>query len=750
MFARLFRLIHHRSDELLVTAVVLVGAAVYYVPGLMPLLNSQGFLVQNAESTQVYNDVRDHFARDEPSAIILMKHKDGLEVANPSFKSAVDDVVTQIKRQDGVEADKTFYDTGAGEFVSKDKRSTFATVSIRGEIPDQEVVAVKIRDQVKNDKLEIAFAGVALINHDISEQVGKDLAQAETISFILLGILLIIVFRGLVAALLPLLLGGFTVLVAMLGLRVLAEMTTIVEYALNVIILIGLGLAVDYSLLMVSRFREELVVQKGDASEALRVTMATAGRTIFFSGLTVIISLLALLLFPLDFLHSMGMGGALAVFVAMSGALVVLPAILRLLGRRVNWLSFGSARKMDQSAADGTDYIQTESVWHRTGQFFMRFPLVTVAVTLALFAFAVTPFLRVILATPDVKVLPPTSAVRQATERLQSDFSFNDNPIQVVYTTDYDTLTRPEAIGKLYDYTRELAKQPTVRDVQSIVNLPGQSLTKEQYQQFYQRLEMQPQPVREAVARLMDGKKALVNVSFTGDTLDSATQELVRDLRNVQHPNAGVTVGGYTAQLVDLVDALRTYIPYALGLIAVTLFVLLFLMLGSVVIPLLAMVQNVLSLGVSFGALVLIFQEGFLADLLHMNVVGSVDATQPILVFAVAFGLSMDYSVFLYGRIKEEYDKSGDTNAALLAGLQKTGGIITSAAILLFVVVAAFATSRISIMQQVGVGLGLAILVDAFVVRMVLVPATVKLFGRVNWWAPKWMKRLHHKIGLSE
>lgn len=216
------------------------------------------------------------------------------------------------------------------------------------------------------------------------------------------------------------------------------------------------------------------------------------------------------------------------------------------------------------------------------------------------------------------------------------------------------------------------------------------------------------------------------------------------------HPDANVEVGGFTAQLVDLLNALRTYIPYALALIATTLFILLFLMLGSVVIPLKAMVQNVLSLGASFGALVLIFQEGNLAGLLHMNVMGNIDATQPILIFAVAFGLSMDYSVFLYGRIKEEYDKSGNTDAALLAGLQKTGGIITSAAVLLFVVVAAFATSRISIMQQVGVGLGLAILVDAFVVRMVLVPATMKLLGRLNWWAPKWMKRLHHRIGLSE
>jgi trehalose monomycolate/heme transporter len=750
MFSRLYRLIHKRADELLVAAVVIVGASLYYLPGLMPLLASEGFLAKGAESTEVRADMRDKFARDEPSALVIVKHKDGLEAATPGFKTAMDDVVAQIKREAGVEAVQTFYSTGADQFVSKDKRSTFASISIRGEIPDQEKVAVKLRSNVKNDKLELAWAGVALINHDITEQIGKDLALAETISFSLLAILLIFVFRGFVAALLPLLLGGFTVLVALLVLRVLAEMTTIVEYALNVIILIGLGLAVDYSLLMVSRFREELIAKKGDSSEALRVTMQTAGRTIFFSGLTVIISLTALLLFPIDFLRSMGLGGGAAVFVAMIGALVVLPSILKLLGRRVNWLSFGSARQMEKSMQEGKAYEQKESIWRRGGQFFMHFPSITLVIALALFIFALTPFLHVKLASPDVKVLPASSSVRQTTERLQNDFAFSDNPIEVIYTTDYTNITQPEAVGKLYDYTREVAKLEGVRNVQSIVNLPGMDLTKDQYQQFYQRLDQQPQPVREAVQRLMDGKSTLVNIGYKHGTMTPEAQELVADVRGVQHPNAGVKAGGFTAELVDLLHTLAKYIPYALALIAITLFILLFLMLGSVVIPVQAMLQNVLSLGASFGALVLIFQDGHLANLLGMNVTGNVDATQPVLIFAVAFGLSMDYSVFLYGRIKEEYDRTGDTNTALLAGLQKTGGIITSAAILLFVVVAAFATSRISIMQQVGVGLGLAILVDAFIVRMVLVPATMKLLGKFNWWAPRWMKWVHRKIGFSD
>ena len=718
MFGRLFKIISHRADELLIVAAVLVGAAIFYTPSVMNKLESSGFTPEGAQSTQVRETLASTFAGDDPAVLVLLK-SESKTIESPEFKAAATSVIAQIKQQPGVTSAASYYDTQLADLVAKDQKGMLVLVGAEGDAERKEEVAAILRDTIKSDQLQLGFAGEAILNHDITQQINKDLAQAEMVSFGLLAILLILVFRGVVAALLPLLLGGFTVLVAFLVLRGLVEVTTIVEYALNVIILIGLGLAVDYSLLLVSRFREELVAQKGDVNEALRVTMQTAGRTIFFSGLTVIISLLSLVVFPLDFLRSMGLGGAAAVLVAMGGALIVLPSMLKVLGRRVNWLSFGHAKKMDRAVGARKKLAEKQSFWYKSGEFFMRWPTITIVATLALLTVAGVPFLRATFATPDYTVLPADSVSRQATEQLQHDYSFSDNPIKVVYSANGGALTESAAGLKLAEYVNELGKLPGVESVH--------------------------------LAAAPKGNQVVIDVGYEAQTMAPATQDLVKQIRSMQPQDATVQVGGGTAELVDLLSMLAQYIPYALAVIGVTLLVLLFLMLGSIVLPLVAMLQNTLSLAVSFGALVWIFQEGHWADILHMNVIGNIDATQPVLIFAVAFGLSMDYSVFLYGRIKEEYDRNGhDTNAAVLHGLQKTGSIITSAAILLFVVVAAFATSRISIMQQVGVGLAVAILVDAFIIRMVLVPATMRLLGKVNWWAPASLKRLQARIGLSD
>lgn len=717
MFGRLFRAVSYRADELLVAAAVLVGAAFFYAPSLIGRLANSAFTPIGAESTQVKQAIDTTFSKNKPTVIVMMRGAG--DVNDASFEASVTDVSNQINRtSSSISAVHTFYTTKQQQLVSKDGHATLALVSINGTMQQQQDIAARLREVVKSSNLQLSYAGEALLNHDITAQINKDLSLAETISFSILAVLLVIVFRGVVAALLPLLLGGFSVLVAMLVLRGLVEFTTIVQYALNVIILIGLGLAVDYSLLFVSRFREELLAQKGDATEALRITMQTAGRTIFFSGLTVIISLLSLLVFPLDFLRSMGLGGAVAVFVAMGGALVVLPSILRLLGNRINWLSFGRAKQMDKATQAGHDLAEKQSIWYKTGAIFMRRPAMVILVTLVVLTLAGMPFLRAKFATPDYTVLPTDSLARQATQQLQQDFNFSDSPVQLLYTTSFGSFQSPKAQDALRQYSALIMRLPNVQSV-----------------------ELGAAPA---------GKTALLNITYKTPAMSADSQTLVKQIRAQDAPYASVQVGGATAQLVDLLDTLAKYIPYAATIIGVTLFILLFLMLGSVVLPLVAMVQNVLSLAVSFGALVLIFQDGRLANLLHMNVAGSIDATQPVLIFVVAFGLSMDYSVFLYGRIKEEYDRTHNTGKAVLGGLQKTGGIITSAAVLLFVVVVAFATSRISIMQQIGVGLALAILVDAFVVRMVLVPATMKLLGRANWWAPASLKRLQQRVGLGD
>ncbi|HSW81114.1 MAG TPA: MMPL family transporter [Candidatus Saccharimonas sp.] len=716
MFGRLFRAVYYRADELLVVAAVIIGAALYYAPSVMDHLSSTGFVPNGAESTQVRDAINTTFSKDKPTLIVLAEGD--ADVDSTAFKTAITDVEKQIKQASpNVTNVQDFYSTQQQALLAKDGKGTLVLVSINGDIAQQQTVSAHIRDAVKSN-LRLSFAGEAILNHDITAQINSDLSRAEIVSFAILAVLLIIVFRGVVAAVLPLILGGFSVLVAFLVLRGLVEFTTVVEYALNVIVLIGLGLAVDYSLLMVSRFREELVAQKGDIAEALRITMQSAGRTIFFSGLTVIISLLALTVFPLDFLRSMGLGGAAAVLVAMGGALIVLPSLLRVLGHRVNWLSFGHVKAMHKAARAGEVIAEKNSIWRKTGAFFMHWAIPTLVVVLVVLLGAGSPFLRAHLATPDYTVLPADSPVRISTEKLQHDFAFSDSPIQIVYTTDYPGVETPAALAELHDYTTAVSNVPGITSV-----------------------TLASKPI---------GKSIVLDARFDDTAMSADAQNLVKAVRDQTAPQASVKVGGATAELVDLLATLTKYIPYALAIIAIALFVLLFFMLGSLVLPLVAMVQNVLSLAASFGMLVLIFQDGHLAQLLHTNASGAIDATQPVLIFAVAFGLSMDYSLFLYGRIKEEHDHGADPRAAVLGGLQKTGGIITSAAVLLFVVVVAFASSQISIMQQIGVGLALAILVDAFLVRMVMVPATMRLLGRAAWWAPKLLKRLQARVGLSD
>jgi trehalose monomycolate/heme transporter len=485
--------------------------------------------------------------------------------------------------------------------------------------------------------------------------------------------------------------------------------------------------------------------------------MQTAGRTVIFSGLTVALSLLGLLVFPFMFLRSMGLGAAAAVLVAMLTSITLLPAILALLGPRINALSLTRLFRRRQSAirnrvpaAAGESAID-QGFWSRTARFVMRRPGLVLIATLIPLLLAGSPFLRAQFAIPDYRSLPMGAESRIVSETLVRDFPRNETtPIEIVVRAN-GAATDPANIAALYDYTRQLATVPGVRRVDSLVTLDP-NLDRAAYQALYTPAGLAAQPgAAQAAARLAGGEYTLVTVLYDADPLSDAAQRLVADLRAVPPP-VGLTaqVGGVPAQLVDFLASLGGAIPGALALIAVVIFALLFLMLGSIVVPLKAMLLNVLSLSASFGALVWVFQDGNLAGLLRFTPTGALDGTQPVLIFAIAFGLSMDYEVFLLSRIKEAYDRTGDMVDAVATGVQRTGAIITSAALLLFVVIAAFASGEITFIKQIGVGLGLAIIIDATVVRMFLVPATMRLMGDYNWWAPRPLAALYHRLGLAE
>jgi RND superfamily putative drug exporter len=386
--------------------------------------------------------------------------------------------------------------------------------------------------------------------------------------------------------------------------------------------------------------------------------------------------------------------------------------------------------------------------WYNTSRFVMRHPVSVLLVTLVPLLIVGLPFFRVNLSVPDARTLPASHESRVVSDLLSSEFPRNETqPIQIVVHT-RESATEADNLGALYDYTREIAALPGVRRVDSLVNLDPR-LDKAGYAAFYANAQ-NPQAAG-AAAQFSNGDYSLVSVLYDTDPLSKESQDIVRSLRAISL-GAGMTtqVGGTPAYLVDFLTGLESSIPWAIGLIMLVVFILLFLMLGSVVIPFKAVVLNILSLSFSFGALVWIFQDGNLADVLGFTPVGSIDGTLPVLIFAIAFGLAMDYEVFLLSRIKEQYDRTGDTTASVATGVQKTAAIITSAALLLVVVVAGFAMGEIVVMKQVGIGLALAVLVDATLVRMLLVPSTMRLMGRYNWWAPAPLRRLYNRLGLAE
>jgi RND superfamily putative drug exporter len=547
----------------------------------------------------------------------------------------------------------------------------------------------------------VAFGGYGQVNRDATEHVKKDLATAESIAIPLTIILLLAVFGSLVAGLLPLLVGGIAVLGTFFSLAVVASVTDVSIYAINLTTAMGIGLGIDYSLLMVSRFREELGAG-ASSSTAVRTTLRTAGRTILFSGATVAVALAALLVFPLYFLRSFAYAGISVVVVAVVSALVPLAAVLGWLGPRVDSWAVPFVKSSRTPAPS--------RFWAQLSRIVMRRPVAVAVPVAAVLIVMALPFFGVKFGLPDDRSLPSSAQSRTAGDLLRNDFSSEQaSAVQVLL---------PHVVGgpaALTAYTSRLATLPDVARVD-------------------------PPELR--------GDAAHVTVVPTVDPQSAAGEGLAKAVRAVPAPGERL-VGGPSARLVDTKNAVADQLPLAAGLIVLSTFVILFLFTGSVVIPLKALVMNVLSLSAVMGAMVWIFQEGHLQSVFGF-VPAPLTLAMPLLLFCVAFGLSMDYEVFLLGRIAEEHRAGKSNEEAVAAGMVRTGRIVTTAAALLAITFFAFTTSSVSFIQFFGLGTGLAIVLDATLVRGLLVPATMRLLGGVNWWAPAPLRRLHDRIGLSE
>ncbi|SFO42264.1 putative drug exporter of the RND superfamily [Geodermatophilus obscurus] len=714
MFETLGRVVYRRRRAVLAVGALLVVLAGVFGTGLFGRLTGAGFEDPASESSRAAELAVRELGRDSADVVVLYRSED-LLVDDPAYREVVTASLARLPG-DLVERTTTWFDTGAESLVSRDRRSTYAVLQLAGDADERTDALEAVEAELSAPGLETAIGGATTVERDINERVGDDIARAEMISLPVLAVLLVVVFGSLTAASLPLAIGITSILGSFAALRAASAFTDVSVFAVNVVTILGLGLAIDYGLFVVSRFREE-VRQRATVEEALARTMATAGRTVAVSGVTVALSLAGLLIFPQVFLRSMGIGGMSAVLVAMLAALTLLPALLAVLGPRVDalsvrpWLSRVS-RRPRHAATSGP------GGWERLARAVMRRPVVvTVAVVGLLLALAL-PFLRVEFGAIDVRALPAGTESRVVAETIDRDFPASPSgPVTAVVTL-ADPVASPEGAVALQRYVGDLA---------AVEGVEGATVTG------------------------AAGSTARVSLAYAGDPVDAAARDLVAAVRDVPAPPGGaVLVGGESAAMTDLLASLASLLPWMALLVVGTTLVLLFLAFGSVVLPVKAVLMNVLSLGASFGALVWIFQDGNLSGVLDFTPTGFIEATQPILVLAIVFGLSMDYEVFLLSRIREQYDLTGDNTTAVATGLQRTGGIITSAALLLLVVIGAFSLSGITFIKMIGVAMAIAIVVDATVVRLLLVPASMRLLGRANWWAPGPLRRVYARYGIRE
>jgi len=704
MFDRLSGVINRFPWAVVIAGILFASLAGIVGGGVSKSLQSGGFQDPSSQSSTGVDRLQSATGlRADGGLVALVRVDQGIDSA--PAQSEVTKVAGIIAADPDVDHVLTYYQTHDASMLSHDGGSTLVLASWR-KITDQQAVVAESRlaARLKGDS-NVKLGGYAAINQQINTIITGDLGRAELMAFPILFLLSLWVFRGLIAALLPPLVGGIVILGAFLFLRGVTEVHPVSIFALNLATGMGLGLAIDYSLFMVSRYREEMA-RGAEPAAAIRQTLKTAGRTILFSSLTIAAAVGSLTVFPINFLWSMGVAGIIVSLTACLVALTILPSVLLLLGRRVNWL----APRRWQTAV--TTAAGTSGFWYRFSRFVMRRPIPIAVLSAALLIALGLPFLGIRFNSVDQTDLPAGTDARQVSQALTSGFG-----------------------------------SPSGSAIFVVVEAPSSATA--EVQSFASSLRSVANVTRVADPLLVAADTWRIDLHASGGNFDPSTQATVRDIR-AEHAPFTFMVSGTAAEFVDLQAALASSLPLAVAIVAGATLLLLFLMTGSVVLPIKAVVMNLLTLSVAFGVLVLIFQDGRFEDLLGYVSQGALESTQPVLLFAIVFGLSTDYGVFLLTRIKEAHDAGAPNSEAVATGIQRTGRIITAAALLFCVAIGAFATSQIVFIKELGIGIAAGVLIDATVVRALLVPSLMALLGRWNWWAPRPLRWLYLRAGLHE
>lgn len=716
------RFVTARPRLTLLAALVLTLLAVLAGGGVADRLGSGGWEDPDAQSTYATKALEREFPASQPNLLLLVDSGTA-SVDDPAVRAEAARLTARLTAEKGIVGVGSYWDSRSPALRAKDGHEALIAARITGDEKTMGETLDRVAPSFRGERgpVRVRIGGIVAVRHEMQTTIQEDLTRAEMIALPITLVLLVMVFGSAIAALLPLGIGIVAILGTNAILSGLTAFTDVSVFAMNLTTALGLGLAIDYALFIVRRFREELSTGAAPLT-AIGTTLRTAGRTVLFSALTVAVSLAAMLVFPQYFLRSFAYAGMAVVLLAAAAALILLPAALVLLGDRVNALDLRRAFRgkpkpsgADDTAPDegrGASGRTTDggTAWARAADLVMRrapfFALATTAVLVLLGL----PFLGVRFGTADDRQLPSSAESHIVQQHIRDGF--------------------PGSPGGGLEVLAEGKATPA------------------QYTAYKERIAALPEAVR-VDGPLVNGDSAYFTVQPRGEAVDDEAQKLVKDLRALKAP-FDTKVTGTAAVLVDSKHAIGAQLPWAGAFVVVVTLLLVFLLTGSVLIPLQAVLLNALSLTAMFGAVVWVFQDGHLSGLLGFTSPGSIETTLPVLMFCVAFGLSMDYGVFLLSRIKEEYDATGDHEHAVRLGLQRTGGLITAAAVILAVVMVAIGTSRVTNTKMLGLGIALAVLMDAMVVRSLLVPAIMRLTGRATWWAPAPLRRFHDRFGLGE
>ena len=749
--------VYRRRRIVAILALVIGLAAVPFASLAAGELSSGGWLDNDAESSTVANRLADEFGTGRSSLLVLYRTTDGRDVTHPDVQASIDESLAELRGDERVTGTVGYAETRDARFVSDDGTATYVVVEL--DLTNEESVeAVEpLREQIPEvSGLTYQLTGYGPVTKDSAEQSEADLQRAEAVSLPIAAIILILVFASLIAAGMPLLVAGLAIPSSLGVIYVVAQQIEMSVFVLNIATMLGLALAIDYSLFIVSRFREEL--EKGrSVGDAVERAIATSGKAVAFSGIAVAIGLSGLLVFEAPALRSIGLGGSIVVFTSVFFALTFLPAILGMLGPRVSSLSIQGLIRRFRPAAVLAD--TRASRWEGVARWVMRRPILVLVPTLALLLAAGTPFLRLEQGVPGAEIYPPGLESRDAYVALQTEFPRGETtPIVVLADVDGAPTDADNALA-LARYSAELGEIDGIDRVEGPFSLTdpatGEAMTPEAIAQIWSASRAQLPPELAAgldrlEAAYIRGGTVRIDAISPIDASQPEANAMIPIVRGLEAGDGIETqVGGTAALGHDFLVSQAERAPLGVGIPLLASAVILFLLFGSVVLPIKAVLMTLLSISASFGALVWIFQEGNFAEALAFDPLGYTIAGNPIIMFCTLFGLSMDYEVLLLSRIQEAYRRTGDNTASVAEGLAKTAAMITGAAAVMISVFAAFALAEVITIKSIGVGMAIAVFIDATIIRVFLVPAAMRLMGRWNWWAPGPLGRLADKLGFS-